>query len=200
MLDGGTHPVALHPVYHGGAHLAGQQRIFRVVLEVAAIERVALNVHARRQQDIHPVLPDLIPHGFPHGLDQLDVPAGGQQRADGPGGGMVGGAVVVAVGADPKARRAVGQLQGRDVDAVGTAAHPVDVTRHPGDILLDVDGAVGAAITGAGEQIQLLGQGQPGHHGFGLSTVIGVILDDGGVGVVLVATHQDPGQGQADGK
>ena len=39
MLDGGADPIALHPVDHGGAYLAGEQRVFRVVLEVAAIER-----------------------------------------------------------------------------------------------------------------------------------------------------------------
>ncbi|MNH09667.1 hypothetical protein D3C79_691280 [compost metagenome] len=110
---------------------------------------------------------------------------------------MVAGAVPVAVGADPQARRAVCQFQGRNVDTVGAAQHPVDIARHPGNVLLDVDGAVGAAIAGAGEQVQLLAQGQFGHHGLGLTAVVGIVLDQGSR-VVLVAADQEPGEGQAD--
>ncbi len=171
--------------------------VFRVVLEVAAIERVALDVHARGQQDVDPVLAHLVPHGFADGLDQLDVPAGGEQRADGPGGGVVAGAVTVAVGVDPHPGRPVRQFEGRNVDAVRAAQHAVDVTRHAGHVLFDVDGAVGTAVTGAGEQVQLLAEGQLGHHGLGLATVIGIVLDQG-IRVILVATDQQAGQRQAD--
>ena len=50
VLDAGRPAGGLHAAHHGRRHFARQIRIFGEILEVAAAERVAVNIHARPQQ------------------------------------------------------------------------------------------------------------------------------------------------------
>ena len=45
--------VALDAANEAGGHTAGDDRIFRIVLEVASAQRVAFDVHARSKQHVH---------------------------------------------------------------------------------------------------------------------------------------------------
>ena len=74
MLGRRAHILRLDAADHGGGHLAGNQRILRVVLEVSATQRIAMQVQGRRQKDIDPIGRRLRPHGLAHTFDQRIVP------------------------------------------------------------------------------------------------------------------------------
>ena len=74
MLGRRAHILRLDSANHGGGHLAGNQRILRVVLEVSAPQRIAMQVQGRRQKDIDPIGRSLRPHGLAHTFDQCIVP------------------------------------------------------------------------------------------------------------------------------
>ena len=61
MFDGSGYTPAVHPAQLSTGHFAGQQRIFREILEVAAVQRMAVNVDARAKQRIHMVFAQLQP-------------------------------------------------------------------------------------------------------------------------------------------
>ena len=90
MLGRRAHILRLDSADHGGGHLAGNQRIFRVVLEVSASQRIAMQVQGRRQKDIDPIGRRFRSHGLAHTFDQCIVPCAGQQRGNRKGGGVEG--------------------------------------------------------------------------------------------------------------
>ena len=53
MLRACGDAVALDAANEAGGHTAGDDRIFRIVLEVASAQRVAFDVHARSKQHVH---------------------------------------------------------------------------------------------------------------------------------------------------
>ena len=82
MLDGSARAVALYTAHIGGGHLAAEYRIFREVFEIAAAERIAMEVHARGKEYVHPIFQNLIAQIGGHPFHQVRVPRAGQQRAD----------------------------------------------------------------------------------------------------------------------
>ena len=73
----------LDALRHGRRHKPGEERVFGVILEVAAAERIAVNVHAGAEDAVDAahfhLQPDLIIHRF----DQVVVPRAGEQGTDG---------------------------------------------------------------------------------------------------------------------
>ena len=74
MLGRRAHILRLDSANHGGGHLAGDQRIFRVVLEVSATQWIAMQVQGRCQKDIDAIGRRFRPHGLAHTFDQRIVP------------------------------------------------------------------------------------------------------------------------------
>ena len=113
VLDRGAHAVALHAAHVCGGYLARYERIFRVVLEVAAAQRVAVQVQGRCQQHVGAVFEHLLADSLTYALDQLRVPCRRQKRTYGEVGAVVCRLVVLARGVDAQAGGAVCQHHGR---------------------------------------------------------------------------------------
>ena len=107
VLDGGSGPIALDAPHIGRRYLAGEERILREVLEVPAVERIPVDVHAWSEQHVHPIFQDLVAQDGGRTLHQVDVPRTGQERSHRePCRHRMGG---IPVGIDPDAGRAVGE-------------------------------------------------------------------------------------------
>ncbi len=102
-----AHAVTLDAPDIGGGHLPAQQRVFREVLEVAAAQRVAMDVHAGSQQHVHTVFQRFIAQYGGGFLHQFRVPGTGHERPH----GKTGGHMVLRVprGVDAYTRRTVGK-------------------------------------------------------------------------------------------
>ena len=76
VLDVGVHALTAHALHHGSAHLAGQQAVLAVILEVTAGEGGAVDVHAGGVQTHHMVCGGLGAKGGAKALGKVGVPAG----------------------------------------------------------------------------------------------------------------------------
>ena len=74
VLDARAHSLALDAVDVCCGDVAGEDRVFGVVLEVAAAERVAVDADAGGEEDVCAIFADLIADGGAHGLHQVHVP------------------------------------------------------------------------------------------------------------------------------
>ncbi len=81
MLDGGTGSVTLDTPHIGSRHLAGEDRILREILEVPSVERVAVDIHARSEQDVHAIFQHLIAQDGGRALHEVRIPGTGQERS-----------------------------------------------------------------------------------------------------------------------
>ena len=90
VLGAGGYRSALQALYHRGGQLAGDQRVLGEIFKIAPAQRIAVDIHARRQQHIGALVYHLPPHGGVQVLYQRQVPAAsqggaaGQQGAGGP--------------------------------------------------------------------------------------------------------------------
>jgi hypothetical protein len=80
VFDGRGHSPALHAADERCSDPGGQQRIFAEALEVPAAIRRAVQVHRRRQQDVHALAPRLDGQQPAQPLDPRLVPGRGQRR------------------------------------------------------------------------------------------------------------------------
>ena len=74
MLGARPHPSLLYATHQSSRRKAGEQGVFREILEVAAAQRVALNVHTRTQHYIHAASFGLVAIGLAHALKHIAVP------------------------------------------------------------------------------------------------------------------------------
>ena len=74
MLDGSSGSIGLDAPHIGRRHLAGEERVFREVLEVPSVERIPVDVHARSEQHVHAILQDLVAQDGGRTLHEVDVP------------------------------------------------------------------------------------------------------------------------------
>ena len=153
MLGRRAHLLRLDSADHGGGHLAGNQRIFRVVLEVSASQRIAMQVQGRRQKDIDPIGRRFRSHGLAHTFDQCIVPCAGQQRGNGKGGGVEGLIRrVVPRRVDAQTGRPIGQNDRGNAQScngkgrAGRTGNPA-VRIHPDDRPLHAPRHAGHALT-----------------------------------------------------
>ena len=191
MLDGGAHVVGLDAAHIGGRRLAGDHRILGIVLEVAAVQRVAVDVQGRGEIDVGAVLMDLFTHGLAHVLHQLLVPGRGQQGADGEVRAVVGVLVAFAGRVDAEAGRAVGEDDGGDAqpfDGIGGAGGARDdVLRRAHDGGLSAE----AGHAGADDEMDLLLEGH------GLEDLVDGVFSE--LGLALAAGEgQDCGADEHD--
>lgn len=85
VLHAGRHAVLLQPLDVGHHDAAGQVGILAHVLEVAAVERRAVNVHARAQDDVLAAVAGFFAQAFPVETGHVRIPRGSQagQRGEG---------------------------------------------------------------------------------------------------------------------
>jgi hypothetical protein len=104
VFDCGHHALALHALDVGHGRARGEFGIFAVVLEVAATQRRARDVHRRTENDILPVPLGLASDGRAHAFHQRGIEGRGQEHARGKGGGL----------AHAHPDGTIGHAQGRD--------------------------------------------------------------------------------------
>ncbi len=124
VLDRRSDAGALHPVDICGGRQTRQQRVLGVVLEVAAAERVALQIDARRKKHVDAVLAHLVAYGRTHAAHGIVVPCRREQHAYGEARAVERALVALAAGRYPQPGRAVGQHDRRyaqTLDGVGRA-------------------------------------------------------------------------------
>ena len=90
VLGADTNSVALDAADIGRRHLAGQKRILREILEVAAAERVAVQVETRCKKYVCSVLLDFLAHSGSELFHQRCIPSRGQDRTYRESGGIKG--------------------------------------------------------------------------------------------------------------
>ena len=109
MLDAHANAVALDAAYVCGGHLSAEERIFGEVLEVAAAQGVAVDVHTRGEEHVGAIFKHLVAHCGGELFNQRCVPGGCKHGAHGEAGAVEG---LVSAGAgrvDAEACRAVCQ-------------------------------------------------------------------------------------------
>ena len=106
--------VFLHTGYIGNHHLAGEERVFSHILEVAAVERGAADVYSGPQQNVFFTVTGLLSYAAAEQKSHIPVP-GGCKAAEG-GEGCAG--VVGPAGLVPLVPENLG------TDAVGTVGAP----------------------------------------------------------------------------
>ena len=87
VLGAGGNAVFLDAPHIARRHFAGEERVLRKILKVAAAQGAALDVQARAQQHGHLLRGSLLAQSLAHGFAQLRVPAAGHGGAGGEAGG-----------------------------------------------------------------------------------------------------------------
>ena len=74
VFDRSANTVLLYTAHVSRSHLAREQRVFGIVLEVATTKRVAVEVHSRGEEHIHTIFQHFIAHGSGYGFNEFRVP------------------------------------------------------------------------------------------------------------------------------
>ena len=190
MLHGSTHIVLLDATHISGCGLAGHHGVFRVVLEVAAVEGMAVNVEGGSQVNIGPIFVYFLSHGFTYAFHQFLVPGAGKEGSDGEVGAVVRVRVVLTGGVDAQTGRAVGEDDGGNAqagDGVGGACgagNDVLSGAHYGGV------SVTSGHTHANDKMYFLFQGH------GLEDFVHGRLAQLGVAALASGKGQDGGRNQ----
>jgi len=80
VLDRGEDPLRLDAAYVASSKEPGQQGVFRIALEIAAGQRMAMQIHGRRQEATTSPVKRLPSHKGAKPLRQCRVPAGTNGR------------------------------------------------------------------------------------------------------------------------
>jgi hypothetical protein len=160
VLQRGPDTVGLDALDHGHGHLAGEERVFREVLEAAAAERRALHVDAGAQHDVDLERDALFGHRAAHRPQERRVPRRGRARRGREArGGEAGGPRRVDVRHAPDAVRTIRDDHRGDAEALDRCGRPAAcagaqgrllLERHPRDDGRDVRGHGSLASDGAG--------------------------------------------------
>ena len=89
MLDRGHHMLVLDGADGLARQRARQQRVLAQIFEIAAVARLARQVHAAGQQHVQPAGARILGDGGAAGIGDLHIPGGGQRQAGGQGGGVL---------------------------------------------------------------------------------------------------------------
>ncbi len=116
MLGRDACALTLYTIDIGGCNPTSEQWVFGVILEVAAAEGVAMEVHAWAEDDVATVLLGLVADGLAHLVYKFGIPCRGEAGADGEGGGIEGFVGTLTGGVDTYTGRAVGEDGGRDAE------------------------------------------------------------------------------------
>ena len=129
VLDIGVHALTVHALHHGSAHLAGQQAVLAVILEVTAGEGGAVDVHAGGVQTHHMVCGGLGAKGGAKALGKVGVPAGTHDDLAGEGNALQAADQTVDAG------RAVQIIGGGLAHAGNLRGGPAAVGNHVGHVV-----------------------------------------------------------------
>ena len=127
VLDARAHAVTLNTFDVGGCSLTDYQRVLTVVLEIAAAQRVAHDVHGWSQQHVGTVLLYFVADGSAHLLNEVGIPRRGKKGTDGKMGAVIGCAVTFTGGVNAQSGRTVRQHDGRDsqrIERIGRTCSP----------------------------------------------------------------------------
>ena len=167
---------ALDAARRGGGERARQQGVLARVLEVAAAQRVALEVEARPENDVDAEGARLAPHGGTELLEQSRVPArGGRDRG---GEARAGRAahepeVVTALGLRANAVRPVAEHHLRDAPLGQRAGAPEICPAQQQDLLVEAQLAhvvIGVDLGGHGRSSGVLSRRSSADRWAGMST------------------------------
>src|SRR5215471_8164653 len=86
MLGGAEDAFTLYASNESRCDRTGQEWVLAEVLEVASVERGALNVHAGSEQDVNTARATVVSDSLPHALGQRVVERGGEGDGSGEGG------------------------------------------------------------------------------------------------------------------
>ena len=78
MLDAGGYTISLNAIDVGHHHLRSETGVFAHIFEVAAIERRAIDVHTRTEQDILAAIARLLSYIEAVGEGEVTIPGGGK--------------------------------------------------------------------------------------------------------------------------
>ena len=109
MLGRDSYPITLYTVDHRRSGKSYQERILRVILEVAPTERMTHQVHARTEKHVTAVFQDFVTHGLSYLIDEISIPGGSEQRTDGESRAVIGIGVIVSLGIDTQSGRTICQ-------------------------------------------------------------------------------------------
>ena len=138
MFGRDTCTLTLYAVDISCGNLTSKQGVFRVVLEVATAEGIAMEVHARTQDDIAAIFLGLIADGLTDTSHEFGVPGGSQTGTNGEGSGIVGLVGARTSGVDTHTCRAVGEYCGGDAKTgdgrggAGSTCHEVGFAAYYG--------------------------------------------------------------------
>ncbi len=137
MLDRGRDAARLQSLDVGDRDLAGEVRILRIALEIAAVQGRAVNVDRRRQQDPGAFGPRLVRKRRSDLADKVRVPRRGQPDRDRKRGGChpahESAATARAIGT-------IADLDGRDAEPLYGNSRPEVLTRKERNLFLDRQG------------------------------------------------------------
>ena len=74
MFHAGRNAVLLQTVHILAGHCARKIGIFRKIFEISPVERIALDIYARRKQNIHVLFLAVVGQRLPHSAGKLSVP------------------------------------------------------------------------------------------------------------------------------
>ena len=83
MFCGSPHALGFDAIDHGCGHFARNHRIFRIVFEISAAKRIAVDIHSGAQQKIDTIFQHFVAHGLPDFVYEIRIPGGCQQRRHG---------------------------------------------------------------------------------------------------------------------
>ncbi len=112
MLHRHTDALTLYATNHGCADHSRDYGVLAVVFEVAATERIAVEVHTRAEDDVAAILQGLVALTTPHLLHEVGIPRAGQTGAHGKTGGKESLTGSLAVGVDVHTGRTVADYRG----------------------------------------------------------------------------------------
>ena len=152
----GAYALLLDAVYDRCGNFSCQQRVFREVFEIAAVQRVALQVHAGAEQYVRTVFVHLFPHRVAYAADKDRIPCRGQQRADRKLRGVKGLCGTVACGRNADPRRAVREDDRRHAETLDREGGPGGARHQFAGLADDRGFEVCRAGARAHEQVDLL--------------------------------------------
>ena len=113
----------------GSSYLTRQQRVFTIVFEVATAKRIAMQIHARTQNDVATIFFRLLTDGFAHLGYQIGIPCRSQAGTDRECRGIVSLIATLADRVDTNTGRTIGQYRGGNTQA-GNFGSGTGGTRH----------------------------------------------------------------------
>ena len=143
VLRTGGDAVFLDAAHNGRRRASGDERILGEVFEVAAAQRIAVNVHAGRKQHVAALFDHLAADRLVQALNENRVPRAGQSRAAGQQGGVI---------LQPDAGGAVRRCDGRHAER----AQALRDAAHDGGVAFCAERAVHGDVAAA-ERVEILG-------------------------------------------